>query len=176
MIQIPQLFEFNAAYLKFLAKQLYICQYGTFLGDCERDRVFYKSLTLSLWHHPSSQYHLNPFYDDSLKRVASLPRTAYFELSVWKDLYFEYSPYYNSIAQAFTATDDDSAVFSFTDQKDKLMRKTKEVYGMFVETLKKQMSQQKQPQLFAQDNFNNESSGGRDRKLSDFGFEIITGQ
>jgi hypothetical protein len=30
----------------------------------------------------------------SLKHI---PRTAYFELTLWKELYFEYSPYYNSI-------------------------------------------------------------------------------
>lgn len=142
MIQIPQLFEFNAHYLKFLATQLYLCQYGTFLGDCERERAFYKSITLSLWQHPISKCHLNPFYDGKLKRVTAIPRTAYFELTLWKDLYFEFSPYYNSIKQPFvenTAAEEDYLYF-FTDQKDKIMRKTKEVYCNFVETLKKQIT------------------------------------
>ena len=85
---------------------------------------------------------MNPFFDEKLKRVTAIPRTAYFELTLWKDLSFEFSPYYNSIKQPFaekTAGEEDYLYF-FTDQKDKIMRKTKEVYCNFVETLKKQIN------------------------------------
>ena len=51
------------------------------------------------------------------------------------------------------------------------MRKTKEVYCNFVETLKNQISYQ--TPLDTQENFNYHIENGRDRKFSDFGFEII---
>ncbi len=138
MIQLPQFFEFSSAYLKFLANQLYLCQYGTFMADCERERTFYQTQTLQLWQHPLSKHYQNPFYDSTIDRVKCIPRTAYFELALWKELYFDFSPYYNQIQQPSFISDDDY-LFSFTDQKDKIMRRTKEYYGFFMDSIKKQM-------------------------------------
>lgn len=85
---------------------------------------------------------MNPFYDEKLKRINTIPRTGYFELTLWKDLYFEFSPYYNSIQQPYANTAEEDYRYFFTDQKEKIMRKTKELYCNFVETLKLQISSQ----------------------------------
>lgn len=39
MIQFPTAFQFNEHFLVTLHDHIYSCQFGTFLGNCERDRV-----------------------------------------------------------------------------------------------------------------------------------------
>lgn len=38
LIQFPLHFEYNQELLLFLAEEVYLNKYGTFLGNCERDR------------------------------------------------------------------------------------------------------------------------------------------
>lgn len=49
--QYPNYFEFNEAFLICLIDQLYSCRFGTFLGDCEKERVdlALANRTASLW-------------------------------------------------------------------------------------------------------------------------------
>jgi len=51
--QHPTRFEFNERFLRRLLYQLYACQYGTFLFDCERERVEQKASqrTRSVWDY-----------------------------------------------------------------------------------------------------------------------------
>jgi len=51
--QHPTRFEFNERFLRRLLYQLYACQYGTFLFDCERERVEQKAAqrTRSVWEY-----------------------------------------------------------------------------------------------------------------------------
>lgn len=51
--QHPTRFEFNERFLRRLLYQLYACQYGTFLYDCERERVEARAAekTTSVWSH-----------------------------------------------------------------------------------------------------------------------------
>lgn len=105
--QFPSQFEFNSKMLKFIAKRLYTCEYGTFLGNCERERVGLRGKTASVWtaiHTRKSKY-LNPFFlQQTQLRLTKIPNTAYFELHVWKELYFRHSPQYFDQRQAFGVT------------------------------------------------------------------------
>jgi hypothetical protein len=49
ILQFPTAFEFNEELLIFIADSLYNCQYGTFLGDCELERMEFRNKTQSLW-------------------------------------------------------------------------------------------------------------------------------
>lgn len=40
--QYPYMFQFNEQYLITLHDHVHSCQYGTFVGNCEKDRQFFK--------------------------------------------------------------------------------------------------------------------------------------
>ncbi|EFP85974.1 hypothetical protein PGT21_025965 [Puccinia graminis f. sp. tritici] len=70
--QYPKRFEFNSCYLERLHEELHAGNYGTFLFDCEKERIEAKasSLTRSVWElflppNDISKYK-NPQYDPSL--------------------------------------------------------------------------------------------------------------
>jgi hypothetical protein len=67
LVQSPSAFEFNERYLILILDHLYSCRFGTFLYNCERERVEQESLhpTQSLWSYLSTLDRavvLNPFY------------------------------------------------------------------------------------------------------------------
>lgn len=76
----------------------------------------------------------NPFYDKkNLVRLTHLAKTAYFDLSLWKDLYFMYSPYYHDNINLQKRQSSESLMASIfggdTDgQKDYLMKRSKQMY------------------------------------------------
>lgn len=70
--QYPKRFEFNSSYLERLHEELHAGNYGTFLFDCEKERIEAKAshLTRSVWElflppNDISKYK-NPQYDPSL--------------------------------------------------------------------------------------------------------------
>lgn len=74
--QFPERFEFNECFLRTIHHQLYSCQFGTFLYNCERERKYGEDgmtpseNTASLWDFlnssPQVEKHRNPLYDSSL--------------------------------------------------------------------------------------------------------------
>ncbi len=68
--QHPTRFEFNERFLRRLLYHLYSCQYGTFLYNCEKDRVEagVKDKTRSVWDYFLSRRNqfLNEFYDGAI--------------------------------------------------------------------------------------------------------------
>jgi len=56
-----------------------------------------KSKTASLWTALNSRKSdfTSPFYTEKEQlRLGKIPMTAFFELQVWKELYFKHSPYH----------------------------------------------------------------------------------
>ena len=79
-----------------IANSLYTCQYGTWLGNNQRERKQYVDCTISFWNTLDPAKYQNPFYDPSLAlRLTKIPKTSYFELELWKDYYFQHSPYFH---------------------------------------------------------------------------------
>lgn len=66
MRQNPRAFEFNERYLIEIHEHAYSCQYGTFLGNCDKDRkdLNLAKRTQSLWAHLDDCHddYLNPLY------------------------------------------------------------------------------------------------------------------
>ncbi|XP_002164142.1 myotubularin-related protein 6 [Hydra vulgaris] len=93
MNQFPTAFQFNERFLLEIHDHLYSCQFGTFLGNCERERVLLKlsSKTYSLWGYMWQNLpdYINPFYKDSTHSVL-WPSTAPQEFKFWRSLYNRY--------------------------------------------------------------------------------------
>ena len=83
--QNPSAFEFNEAFLSFLADSLYSCKYGTFLYDCERQRTEANSpaQTISVWAEAFRKEHINSGYRATLSRVSLAPRCLTRCLGIW---------------------------------------------------------------------------------------------
>lgn len=60
-LQYPCAFEFNETYLIKIHEHVYSCQFGTFVGNCQKERIDLKidELTYSLWDY--IQYKINDF-------------------------------------------------------------------------------------------------------------------
>jgi hypothetical protein len=72
---------------------LYSCQYGTWMGNNHRERqAVFTNNTVSFWTSHTQCDYLNPFYEPcNLIRLTRVAKPAYFELTLWKELYFRHA-------------------------------------------------------------------------------------
>jgi hypothetical protein len=72
-VQFPTAFEFNERMLRNIHEELLYCRYGTFLYNCERERVKTNlhTSTRSLWDFldENRAQFVNPFFDSSLTQT-----------------------------------------------------------------------------------------------------------
>lgn len=89
--QFPCSFEFDSRYLIMLFEHSYCSQYGTFLGDSERERVELKvrERTTSLWTHINRPQVidtlLNPMYIPNMAVI--WPSVAPLSIVLWSEMY-----------------------------------------------------------------------------------------
>lgn len=93
----PTYFEFNERMLEAIADALFSGRYGTFLGNCERERASWnlRERTPSLYAYLLSQDRfVNPFYRASNTR-AILPEssTVLRQVTLWSSYYYRGSPF-----------------------------------------------------------------------------------
>lgn len=97
LYQFPSLFEFNGCFLTNIAFHAYSLLYGTFIGNCERER---RSLdlarqTVSLWTELNGKEQFkNPLYDTGCPLVS--PKDFYCDASaarfkLWREFYLRWS-------------------------------------------------------------------------------------
>ncbi|KAI2664842.1 Myotubularin-related protein 8 [Labeo rohita] len=64
--QFPSVFEFNERYLIEIHNQVYACQYGNFIGNCQKERLEMRlhEKTFSLWPHllKNQELYRNPLF------------------------------------------------------------------------------------------------------------------
>ena len=91
-IQFPSACEFNNKMLHFLARSLNSCEYGTFLYNCEQERVLagVTTQTQSVWSHIVEQRskYKNPLYKPC--QTTLRPSSRVRSLRVW-DYHLQYS-------------------------------------------------------------------------------------
>ncbi|KAM3935268.1 phosphatidylinositol-3,5-bisphosphate 3-phosphatase MTMR6 [Leptodactylus fuscus] len=94
--QFPQAFEFNEAFLLQIHEHVHSCQFGNFIGKCEKEReeLRLKEKTHSLWAHLLSEQskYLNPIFNlHSLKTQPVLePNTTPFAFKFWRNMYHQF--------------------------------------------------------------------------------------
>ncbi|XP_026481197.1 myotubularin-related protein 9-like [Ctenocephalides felis] len=87
-------FEFTIDYLIELFEQSYFSQYGTFLGDCEKERQFFKlfTRTTSLWSYLNRPdiivKYLNPVYEPNSHII--WPSVAPVSIVLWRELFLRW--------------------------------------------------------------------------------------
>eukprot|EP01133_Synstelium_polycarpum_P018609 gene18609-22269_t len=91
LCQFPKAIEFNERLLLDILQHLFSCRFGTFLFNCERERMLNNlhTTTVSLWSHVLSNRdkYVNPLYsrdEKVLKLSLAIPL-----FSVWKNYYLQ---------------------------------------------------------------------------------------
>ncbi|XP_067298015.1 myotubularin-related protein 7b isoform X1 [Pseudorasbora parva] len=93
MQQFPCAFEFNERFLIQLHTHIYSCQYGNFIGNCQKERRDLKlqERTHSLWPHlwENRAEYTNPLYrtDHSQTQGVLKPLTTAYCFKFWKGMY-----------------------------------------------------------------------------------------
>ncbi|XP_067945477.1 myotubularin-related protein 6-like isoform X2 [Watersipora subatra] len=93
MSQFPAAFQFNERFLLTLHDHLYSCQFGTFLGNCEKDRLDLRlsEKTYSLWGYIANNItdFINPLYrkEYEMEKSILIPKVYPQNISYWKGMY-----------------------------------------------------------------------------------------
>ncbi|XP_050955376.1 myotubularin-related protein 7b isoform X1 [Labeo rohita] len=93
MQQFPCAFEFNERFLIQLHTHIYSCQYGNFIGNCQKERrdLRLQERTHSLWPHlwENRAEYTNPLYrtDHSQTQGVLKPLTTAYCFKFWKGMY-----------------------------------------------------------------------------------------
>lgn len=91
MQQFPATFQFNERFLLTLHDHVHSCQFGTFIGNCEKDRLDLRlaERTFSLWGYMANHMneYVNPLYcaEESLGTV--VPNLCPQNIRFWRGMY-----------------------------------------------------------------------------------------
>lgn len=90
MQQRNDAFEFNERFLLILHDHVQSCQFGTFIGNCEKDRLDLKlaEKTFSLWGYMANHMneYVNPLYRPEINAII-LPNLAPQSIKFWRGMY-----------------------------------------------------------------------------------------
>ncbi|KAJ8298540.1 hypothetical protein KUTeg_025071 [Tegillarca granosa] len=96
MVQFPCAFQFNERFLITIHDHAFSCQFGTFIGNCEKDRIDLRlsERTYSLWGYLTknmSEY-LNPLYkkEYEIDHPVIIPKSSPQCIKFWKGMYNRY--------------------------------------------------------------------------------------
>ena len=116
--QFPLSFEFNSHFLATVMDACYSCQYGTFLGNTDKERCELKKKTVSLWTVISAnpKPFLNPFHrpNTAILHPSSHTRDVLFWRDFYMRLWHHTGIYYNP-----TST---TTMVTVTSAKDNVVR------------------------------------------------------
>ncbi|KAJ8028352.1 Myotubularin-related protein 2 [Holothuria leucospilota] len=94
--QFPNAFEFNEHFLITILDHLYSCLFGTFLFNCERERVReqVKVKTVSLWSHINSNRDefINPMFASYPHQHVIFPVASMRRIEFWAGYYLRWNP------------------------------------------------------------------------------------
>ena len=84
MVQFPTAFQFNEQLLLTLHDHLHSCQFGTFLGNCERERLEHRCVPWSLQYVPCYAYVVEelPFLGNCERE--RLEHSMFIFIAMWK--------------------------------------------------------------------------------------------
>ncbi|XP_066515509.1 myotubularin-related protein 8 isoform X2 [Hoplias malabaricus] len=92
--QFPCAFQFNECFLLDIHDHVYACQYGNFIGNCQRERqeIRLKERTFSLWPYllQHQDKYRNPLYKRSSHNSVLRPSTLPLHFKFWCRMYNRY--------------------------------------------------------------------------------------
>ncbi|XP_060090776.1 myotubularin-related protein 6 [Heteronotia binoei] len=94
--QFPQAFEFNEAFLLQIHEHVHSCQFGNFIGNCqkEREELKLKEKTYSLWPFllDEQKKYQNPIYSEHFSQSFAVlePDTVSFNFKFWRNMYHQF--------------------------------------------------------------------------------------
>lgn len=111
----PTAFQYSERFLLHLHDHVYSCQYGTFVGNCEKDRLDLKlsERTYALWGNVASHLDefMNPLYRSEAYPELLIPNLSPHNIRFWRGLYCRFESGVHpreSIADVLLATRDHS--------------------------------------------------------------------
>ncbi|XP_054830159.1 myotubularin-related protein 6 isoform X2 [Eublepharis macularius] len=94
--QFPQAFEYNEAFLLQIHEHVHSCQFGNFIGNCqkEREELKLKEKTYSLWPFllDEQKKYRNPIYSELFSQSFPVlePDTVSFNFKFWRNMYHQF--------------------------------------------------------------------------------------
>uniref|UniRef100_A0A8B9RK39 Myotubularin related protein 8 n=1 Tax=Astyanax mexicanus TaxID=7994 RepID=A0A8B9RK39_ASTMX len=90
--QFPCAFQFNERYLLTIHDHVYACQYGNFIGNCQKERQDMRERTFSLWPFllQCQDEFRNPLYKRSTHNSLLRPSTLPLHFKFWCGMYNRY--------------------------------------------------------------------------------------
>lgn len=89
--QFPATFQFNERFLLTVHDHVQSCQFGTFIGNCEKDRVDLRlsERTFSLWGYMANHMneYINPLYSALATPDILIPNIAPQNIKFWRGMY-----------------------------------------------------------------------------------------
>ena len=106
--QFPCAFQFNEHFLIDILDHLYSCLFGSFLCNCERERLAMKDITISLWSHVKKHEddYMNPSYSCYAHNNVLYPVASVRRLRFWSGYYSRFSPHMRSQDSTSAQTSD----------------------------------------------------------------------
>ncbi|KAK6486291.1 myotubularin-related protein 6-like [Huso huso] len=94
--QFPQAFQYNEWFLIQIHEHVHSCQFGNFLGNCQREReeLRLKDKTYSLWQFllNDQENYVNPVYQPGFSETHPVlePSTLPFSFKFWRNMYHQF--------------------------------------------------------------------------------------
>ncbi|XP_042315158.1 myotubularin-related protein 6 [Sceloporus undulatus] len=137
--QFPRAFEYNEAFLLQIHEHIHSCQFGNFIGNCqkEREELKLKEKTYSLWPFllEECEKYVNPIYSETFSQSFAVlePDTISFNFKFWRNMYHQFDHTMHPRQSVF------SHVMSMNDQNKLLEKDIKELEAKLEHHVKKEL-------------------------------------
>ncbi|KAH1028043.1 myotubularin-related protein 8 isoform X2 [Dendroctonus ponderosae] len=152
MQQFPCTFQFNDNFLLTIHDHVHSCQSGTFVGNCEKDRVDLRvwERSYSLWGLMANHLdeYLNPLYDANETPGALSPQLIPQNIRFWRGMYYRFESGVHpreSTGDLLVTTADHS--FSLDDHVKYLAKRITSVKNLISKTMEKKKTKPTKMQL-----------------------------
>ncbi|KAG5889272.1 hypothetical protein JTB14_007034 [Gonioctena quinquepunctata] len=152
MQQFPMSFQFNESFLFTLHDHIHACQFGTFIGNCEKDRLDLRlsERTYSLWGYMANHLneYLNPLYTTEDTSDVLNPNLMPQNIKFWSGMYCRFeSGIHPREPQADMLLATSDYVFSLDEHVKYLSKKLSTVKSLISRTVDKKKNKPKREQL-----------------------------
>ncbi|KAJ8963932.1 hypothetical protein NQ314_005263 [Rhamnusium bicolor] len=152
MQQFPLSFQFNEIFLFTIHDHIHSCQFGTFIGNCAKDRLDLRlsEKTYSLWGYMANHLneYLNPLYTPEESPEVLVPNLLPQNIRFWRGMYCRFESGVHPRepqADLLRATSDHS--FSLDEHVKYLSKRISSVTSLISRTVEKKRSKPKKEQL-----------------------------